>query len=122
MINKMVVKNWELQQNDSGEFRVNLNLVYAQNQFGGEHGVEKMFRNNIRDADGYYNGGSESFISTKFASSRETLSSIKEILRIIHLFNVWVHNENCTRSINEGALHEKIAKQLYPIPEIKKEG
>jgi len=121
MINKMVVKNWELQQNDSGEFRINLNLIYSRNQFGGKHEVEKMFRDDIRAVNGYYNGGSEPFISTKYASSHETLLSIKEILHIIHLFNIWVHNENLIRSINEDALHEKIAKQLYPIPEIEKE-
>jgi len=121
MINKMVVKNWELQQNDFGEFKVKLNLVYVQNQFGGEHEVEKVFRDDIRAVNGYYNGGSEPFISTKFASSHETLLSIKEILHIIHLFNVWVNNENLIRVINEDTLHERLIEKLYPIPEIKKE-
>jgi len=117
MIDKMVFKDWELQQSDSGNFRVNLNLIKVQNQFGGNWNVEKTFRDCIRNAGAYYDGGDKPYISTKYAASSETLQTVNDVLHIVKQFNTWVEDENYLRIMVMGALHTKLVQKLYPIPE-----
>ena len=122
MINKMVFKNWKLQQNDAGKFKVILNLIKVKNQFGGDLDVEKAFRDHIRNVGAYYNGEDEPHISTEYASAKETLQHAKDVLYIVNQFNIWVEDENYMRMMDKDMLHRKLTQKLYPIPEIKKEG
>jgi len=117
MINKMVFKNWKLQQNDAGKFKVILNLIMVKNQFGGDLDVEKAFRYHIRNVGAYYNGEDEPCISTKYAASSETLQTVNDVLHIVKQFNAWVEDENYLRIINLAALHSQLIQKLYPIPE-----
>ena len=122
MINKIVFKDWELQQSDFGNFRVVINLIKVRNQFGGNWGVEKAFRDRIRNVDAYYVGGDEPHISTEYASAKETLQHAKDVLYIVNQFNIWIDDENYIRMMDEDILHKKLTQKLYPIPEIEKEG
>ena len=120
MINKMEIRDWELHQSDSGNFKVNLNLKKVENQFGDDCDNEKMFRELIQDDNAYYNGGDEPFISTNYASSKQTLESVKGILKTIRHLNEWIDDENYIRAMDMDMLHKKLTQKLYPVPE--KEG
>ena len=122
MIDKMVCKDWELQQSDSGNFRVVINLIKVKNQFGGRWNIEKAFRDRVRNVDAYYYGGDEPHISTEYASATETLQCVKDVLYILNQFNIWIEDENYMRMMDKDMLHRKLTQKLYPIPEIKKEG
>jgi len=117
MINKMVFKDWELQQSDSGNFRVVINLIKVRNQFGGSWNIEKTFRDRIRNVDAYYNGGDEPHISTEYASAKETLQYVKDVLYIVNQLNIWIDDENYIRMMDKDMLHKKLTQKLYPIPE-----
>jgi len=120
MIDKMQIINWELQQSDSGNFRVNLNLLKVKNQFGNDWDNEKMFRELIQDDNAYYKGGDEPFISTNYASSKQTLESVKGILKTICHLNDWIDDENYIRAMDMDMLRKRLTRKLYPVPE--KEG
>lgn len=117
MINKMVFKDWELQQSDSGNFKVVINLIKVRNQFGGNWNIEKAFRDRIRNVDAYYNGGDEPHISTEYAPAKETLQHVKDVLYIINQLNIWIDDENYIRMMDKDMLHKKLTQKLYPIPE-----
>jgi len=120
MIDKMEIMDWELQQNDSGNFKVTLNLKKVENQFGDDWDTKKMFRKLIEDDKAYYNGGYKPFISTIYAPSKQTLESVKGILKTICWLNEWIDDENYMRVMDMDMLHKRLTQKLYPIPE--KEG
>ena len=117
MINKMIFKDWELQESDSGNFRIVINLIKVKNQFGGNWGVEKMFRDRVRNIDAYYVGGDEPYISTEYASTKEMLQHVKDVLYIVNQLNIWIDDENYIRTMDKDVLHKKLTQKLYPVPE-----
>ena len=119
MIDKMIIKNWKLQENNCGNFRIILYLKSVKNQFGGRKDYEKLFYDKIKHKNAhYYNTEYAEYISTNYASSKETFKSIKGILEIIDKLNQWIDKENHIRKINKSKLHEKLVQKLYPISEM----
>ncbi|MGB9497600.1 MAG: hypothetical protein ACKVE3_07015 [Dissulfuribacterales bacterium] len=116
MIDKMELVNWELQQNDNGEFKINLNLMYKNNQFGGSDN-EKTFRELIEKCNAYYNGGCKLFISTYYDTGKNTYENLKKIMKVIENFNGWVRIENFLRHADKDFLRKKVSKLMYPVPE-----
>ena len=120
MIDKMKIKNWELRENDYGDFKVILYLKSTHNQFGGNKDHEKLFHDIIKHKNAYYSTGIGGYISTNYASSKQTLESIKGILQSIDYLNQWIDDENYMRAMDMDMLHKKLMQKLYPVPE--KEG
>jgi len=117
MINNMVCKSWKLETDDSGKYSVKLKLKKVENQFGGNHGIEKRFRDDIMSANAYYVNDSEPYIYTRYADADKTLQSIKEIVHIVHLLNIWINDEGYLREMDKDNLRKKLAIKLYPISE-----
>jgi len=120
MIDKMEIRDWELRENDYGDFKVILYLKPTHNQFGGRKDHERLFHDIIKRKNAYYSTGIGGYISTNYASSKQTLESIKGILQSIDHLNQWIDDENYMREIDKDILHKKLTQKLYPVPE--KEG
>jgi len=121
MIDKMEIENWELRENDCGDFKVILYLKSTHNQFGENKDHEKLFHDIIRRKNAYYYSTSAGgCISTNYASSKQTLESVKGILQSIHYLNEWIDDENYIRAMDKDMLHKKLVQKLYPV--LEKEG